>query len=125
MRTGVSDRVVPLPQTSTVACELLRRAGVRSGLIHIDASHEYEDVLRDVFLYWEILEPGGYLVGDDYHQNWPSVIKAADELAARKGVVPGKSFAEMDRPKTGLTGCRGGQSSSLDCPPRKRQRRSR
>ena len=87
VRTGVSDRVVPLPQTSTVACELLRRTGVRSSLIHIDASHEYEDVLRDVFSYWEILEPGGYLVGDDYHQNWPSVIKAADELAARKGVI--------------------------------------
>jgi hypothetical protein len=84
VRTGVSGHVIPVPQTSTSACALLHRAGVRAGLIHIDASHDYEDVLRDALTYWEILEPGGYLVGDDYHANWPSVVKAADEFAAQK-----------------------------------------
>ena len=87
VRRGVQDRVVPLPQTSSIACKLLRGLGVHAGLIHIDASHEYEDVLQDARSYWELLAPGGYLVGDDYHPYWPAVVMAADEFAAEKGVT--------------------------------------
>jgi len=87
VRRGVHDRVVPLPQTSTSASKLLHRIGVRAGLIHIDASHEYEDVLQDARSYWDVLAPGGYLVGDDYHPYWASVVRAADEFAAEKGVT--------------------------------------
>jgi hypothetical protein len=86
VRAGAQDRIVPLPQTTTIAGQLLGRIGVQAGLIHIDASHEYEDVLRDARIYWEILAPGGFLVGDDYNQDWPSVIRAADEFAAEKAV---------------------------------------
>jgi SAM-dependent methyltransferase len=86
VRTGMKNYIVPLPQTSTVACLLLRKARVQAGLVHIDASHEYEDVLRDARIYWDLLAPGGYLVGDDYHRSWPAVIKAADDFAAEKGV---------------------------------------
>jgi hypothetical protein len=83
---NLTDIVVPLPQTSTTGALLLRRLGIKAGLIHIDASHEYEDVLKDSRMYWEILAPGGYLIGDDYHHYWPDVIRAADEFAAEKGV---------------------------------------
>lgn len=86
VRLGAHDRVVPLPQTSTSGSLLLHRIDVQAGLVHIDASHEYEDVLRDARTYWDILAPGGFLVGDDYNQDWPGVIKAADEFAAEKGV---------------------------------------
>lgn len=86
VRRGVTDYVVPLPQTSVTAALLLRRLGVQAGLIHIDASHEYDDVLKDSRMYWDILAPGGYLVGDDYHHYWPDVIRAADDFAAEKGV---------------------------------------
>jgi hypothetical protein len=85
VRLGVSDRVVPLRLTSTGASILLGRLGIQAGLIHIDASHEYEDVLRDARSYWHVLAPGGYLIGDDYSQAWPGVIKAVDEFAAEKG----------------------------------------
>ncbi|WP_428488209.1 CmcI family methyltransferase [Rhodopila sp.] len=86
VRCGVSDRVVPLRQTSTLAAKLLQRIGVQAGLIHIDASHEYDDVLKDARAYWNILAPGGYLVGDDYHPVWPGVMQAADEFSAEVGV---------------------------------------
>lgn len=86
VRRGVADYVVPLPQTSTTAALLLRRLGIQAGLIHIDASHEYEDVLKDSRMYWDVLAPGGYLIGDDYHPYWPEVIRAADDFAAEKGV---------------------------------------
>ncbi len=86
VRCGARDRIVPLAQTSTVAGELLRRLGVHAGLIHIDASHDYADVLQDARTYWEILTPGGFLVGDDYNQDWPDVIKAANAFAVEKSV---------------------------------------
>ncbi|HEY6699379.1 MAG TPA: class I SAM-dependent methyltransferase [Pseudolabrys sp.] len=81
VRTGMQDLIVPLPQSSENAAIILSRLGIRAGLIHIDAAHEYEPVMRDVRAYWELLEPGGYLVGDDYVDVWPDVIRAADEFA--------------------------------------------
>jgi hypothetical protein len=77
----MQDLIVPLPQSSENAAIILSRLGIRAGLIHIDAAHEYEPVMRDVRAYWEPLEPGGYLVGDDYVDVWPDVIRAADEFA--------------------------------------------
>lgn len=46
-----------------------------------NAAHEYEPAMRDVRAYWELLEPGGYLVGDDYVAVWPDVIRVAHEFA--------------------------------------------
>ncbi len=86
VRCGVSGLVVPVPQTSTTGALLLGKLRIRAGLIHIDASHEYQDVLTDSRMYWDLLEPGGYLIGDDYHRYWPDVIRAADDFAREKGV---------------------------------------
>jgi predicted O-methyltransferase YrrM len=82
---GLQDYVVPMPQTSHVAAALLKKYGIKASLIHIDAAHEYEDVFRDARAYWEILEDGGVLVGDDYHPTWPGVVRAADEFAGSVG----------------------------------------
>jgi SAM-dependent methyltransferase len=86
VHADAQDRIVPLAQTTTIAAMLLAKIGVQAGLIHIDASHDYEDVLNDARLYWDILAPGGFLIGDDYNQDWPGVIEAADEFAAEKSV---------------------------------------
>jgi SAM-dependent methyltransferase len=86
VRADAHDRIVPLAQTTTIAAILLAKIGVQAGLIHLDASHDYEDVLSDARLYWDILAPGGFLIGDDYNQDWPSVIEAADDFAAEKEV---------------------------------------
>ena len=80
------DIVVPLAQSTDNAAELLRRADIRAGLIHIDAAHDYASVLRDSRQYWTLLTPGGYLIGDDYHPTWPGVVKAADEFSAEIGI---------------------------------------
>lgn len=86
VRSGAQGWIVPLALTSTAAGILLTRIGIRAGLIHIDASHDYEDVLRDARIYWEALAPGGFMVGDDYTQDWPGVVKAANEFATEKSV---------------------------------------
>jgi len=81
---GLTDYVVPLPQTSVSAAAIMKRLGVSATVVHIDAAHEYEEVLRDAQEYWDLLVPGGYLVGDDYHVTWPGVVQAAGEFSAAK-----------------------------------------
>jgi len=81
VRTHTQDRVVPLPLTTDAAAATLRRLRVAADLIHIDAAHDYESVLRDARTYWQLLQPGGFLVGDDYTDVWPSVVRAADDFA--------------------------------------------
>ncbi len=86
VRCGAWDRIVPLAQTSTTAGLLLARLGIQAGLIHIDASHEYEDVLRDARTYWQVLAPGGFLIGDDYAGDWPGVVRAANAFSTETAV---------------------------------------
>jgi len=85
VRRRLQDYIVPLPQTSETAAAILRAANIRAGIIHIDAAHEYAAVLRDARDYWELLDPAGWLIGDDYHPTWPGVVRAADEFAAEVG----------------------------------------
>jgi len=84
-RAGVSDLVVPLPLSTAAAAQLLDRHGVKAGLVHLDASRDHSEVLQDAETYWSLLEPGGYLVGDDYAPGWPGVVRAAQEFAAKTG----------------------------------------
>ncbi|QDJ10824.1 Hypothetical protein HVPorG_02546 [Roseomonas mucosa] len=80
---GVSNLVLPIPQTSVNAAIILQRIGVRASIIHIDAAREYEAVLRDAKLYWDLLEPGGVLMGDGYLSQ--DVVHATQEFAAEVG----------------------------------------
>ncbi|MGH8142956.1 MAG: class I SAM-dependent methyltransferase [Steroidobacteraceae bacterium] len=82
---GVKDYIVPMPQTSSTAASILQRLQISAAVVHIDAAHEYEEVLRDAAAYWQLLEQGGYLIGDDYHETWPGVVRAAGEFSARVG----------------------------------------
>ena len=78
---GLEQYVIPFPSTSRLAAGLLKHHNVQADLIHIDATHEYTDVLEDITLWWDILTPGGVLLGDDYLDNWPGVQHAVKEFA--------------------------------------------
>lgn len=82
---GFDDYVIPMPQTSTTAAAILKAFGIRPDVVHIDAAHEYREVLIDLQDWWDVLAPGGFLLGDDYHESWPGVIRAADEFSASVG----------------------------------------
>ena len=84
VHAGVADYIAPMPQTSSTAAIVLGRCGIKAAIAHIDAAHEYREVLRDVEDYWELLAPGGFLIGDDYVDGWPGVIRAAGEFSARQ-----------------------------------------
>jgi predicted O-methyltransferase YrrM len=82
-KAGVSDYIVPMPQTSVTAAHILRANQIFPTLVHVDAAHEYEEVLRDCVEYFDLLVPGGYLIGDDYDMGWPGVIRAVGEFSAK------------------------------------------
>jgi hypothetical protein len=79
---NLTDYVIPLAQTSTTAAKILDHSGIRANVIHIDAAHEYREVINDLYDYWPLVADDGYLIGDDYDQTWPGIIQAAGEFSA-------------------------------------------
>jgi predicted O-methyltransferase YrrM len=49
-------------------------------VVFIDLDHSYEAVKEDIKLWLPKVKKGGYIAGDDYHENWQGVIQAVDEL---------------------------------------------
>jgi hypothetical protein len=84
IRAGLVDRIVPLPLASESAAVVLAALDLKADLIHVDAAHEYEPVLRDYRQYWDLLSDRGVLIGDDYAVK-PGVTRASDEFAAEVG----------------------------------------
>lgn len=59
----------------------------------IDASHEYEDVKKDLEAWLPKVKSGGILAGHDYDRVWQGVIKAVDEVIGKENIVTmGSSF---------------------------------
>ncbi|ROR91786.1 class I SAM-dependent methyltransferase [Nocardioides aurantiacus] len=55
----------------------------RFRFVHVDGSHERDDVLSDLRLARRHLLPGGVIVADDYdHPDWPGVTEAVDAFVA-------------------------------------------
>lgn len=63
---GLQEVIVPVPQTSANAARIFAHHGIVADLIYIDGSHEYDDVLQDLVMYWSLLSKGGVMFGDDY-----------------------------------------------------------
>lgn len=60
------DVVVPLSMPSLSAGRYIKQLGLRAQMIFIDGCHEKGDVRNDLEMYWEILDPGGEMLIDDY-----------------------------------------------------------
>ena len=48
--------------------------------VFIDASHDYDNVLNDMSLWYSKVKDGGVFAGHDYTDNWPEVKRAVDEF---------------------------------------------
>jgi len=53
-------------------------------LVYIDANHDYQEVKKDLKLWFSKIKPGGYFCGHDYQNGWPGVPKAVDEFIEEK-----------------------------------------
>jgi len=80
---GFQDRIIPFPQTASIAALWFRQYGIKADLIYLDGSHEEEDVYQDLCNYWEILADHGILFGDDY--TWDGVRLAVERFAKEEG----------------------------------------
>jgi citronellol/citronellal dehydrogenase len=77
-RLGVADVVEPLRATTLQAAAIWPH-GTTIGVLHIDASHEYEDVKADFEAWHRYVVPGGFIVFDDV-PSWPGPTRFVKEL---------------------------------------------
>lgn len=83
-KAKLEDWVVPLNLPSRIAGTFLNDKGVKAELIYLDGSHLDRDVFEDLMLFWELLEPGGAVFGDDWP--WESVQDGVKAFCAEVGV---------------------------------------
>jgi len=81
----VQDYVIPLQTTSLKAASQFEDNSL--DFVHIDASHDYENVLADIEAWYPKVKPGGFITGDDYVINWGGVIQAVNEYFTGKSVI--------------------------------------
>lgn len=92
VHSDLTSIVYPLPASSLIAAEYIRRADpdFRADVIYIDGSHEEPDVLDDVSAWFPFLResnPDAVIMGDDY-PGWPGVQGAVGKLVKEK-CLPG------------------------------------
>lgn len=90
---NLSDTIYPLPMPSILGARMLATTSWLIDLIYIDSAHERGETIIEIHLYWQVLRPGGLLMGDDY-RDFPAVKADVDEFARCQGVevLTGRTF---------------------------------
>jgi hypothetical protein len=89
---GLQDTVLPLRMPSFSAARYLASLGITAKAIYIDGTHIEGDVMCDLNLYWDRLEPGGVMLIDDYVPDSPDrwlfegVIRDTQKFAAQRNL---------------------------------------
>lgn len=86
MHAGLNDYIVPFPNTSAIAARWLGKIGLQADLIYIDASHDGDDVYRDITDYWPLLRVGGVMLGDDWSPYWQGLCDAVTRFSRERGL---------------------------------------
>lgn len=86
IHNGLQDTILPFPNTSENGFRYFRDIKMTADLIYIDASHEEEDVYKDVNNYFTLLNNGGIIFGDDY-VSWVGVKKSIDRFVKEKNLT--------------------------------------
>jgi len=77
---GLGNRIRAIPLPSSEAYEALKSNGDSFDFIYVDGSHRYRDVFYDLECYWNLLNPGGIMMLDDYENSyWTEVKTACDD----------------------------------------------
>lgn len=73
-------KVRPYQGTSLAGADYLgAHYGFRFDLVFLDASHDYENVKKDIQAWQPLVKPGGVLCGHDFSSSWPGVVRAVRE----------------------------------------------
>jgi predicted O-methyltransferase YrrM len=76
---GLQDIIKPFPNTSENGFRYLQSNNINPQMIYIDASHEEDDVYKDIKNYFSVLSKGGVIFGDDYN-SWVGVRNASNRF---------------------------------------------
>jgi hypothetical protein len=76
----LNDQISPLPMTSSSAAQLFSHFGVTIDMVYIDAGHSEREVYADLEDWWPLTNK--VLIGDDYSENWPGVVRAVKRFCA-------------------------------------------
>jgi hypothetical protein len=68
----LTDTIFPLPIASIVGARLLALTHWKIDLIYVDSAHEVGETFSELVLYFQLVRPGGLLMGDDY-EAFPAV----------------------------------------------------
>lgn len=63
------------------------RSFVTPDFVYIDGAHDYENVKKDIEIWWKELTLNGMLAGHDYDKAHPDVIRAVTEFASDNNLV--------------------------------------
>ena len=97
-----ADRVEKLKGSSATVLPELGVGGRRFDLAYIDGSHVAADVYRDAALIWPLIEPGGWIMFDDYE--WDGMEEELDGpssvsmLPGRLAAITARSSAATSSP---------------------------
>jgi len=69
--TGLTDTVIPWRVASTVGARYLHQLKTHIDILFLDSAHELGETFLEVMLWWQTLQPGSLLIGDDW--NWAGV----------------------------------------------------
>lgn len=82
---NLTEYIRPIKMNSVEASKLFPDMSIE--FLHLDASHEYEDVLADIKAWYPKVKIGGVISGDDYTiRDFPGVVKAVSEYFSGKKV---------------------------------------
>lgn len=73
MDAGLQDTVIPLRVSSVVAARMLKVMGYKIDFAYLDSAHEAGETFLEMNLYYDLLRPGGVLLGDDF--SWFPAVK--------------------------------------------------
>jgi hypothetical protein len=85
----VQSVINPIRTTSLKAATLYSDESL--DFVYIDASHEYEDVIKDLHAWYPKIKKGGYIGGHDYHF-YPGVRRAVNEFFETKPEIIRNSY---------------------------------
>jgi predicted O-methyltransferase YrrM len=73
LSAGLDDTVIPVRVSSVVAARMLKVLQYEIDFVYLDSAHEAGETFLEMNLYYDILRPGGVLLGDDF--DWFPAVK--------------------------------------------------
>ncbi|MFD1328048.1 class I SAM-dependent methyltransferase [Mycoplana ramosa] len=63
---GLTETVIPFRVSSIVAARTLKVLNYEIDFVYLDSAHECGETFLELSLYYDLLPPGGIMIGDDY-----------------------------------------------------------